>query len=169
MTFDEAIAAGEITQEEAFAIFDALPTVEPEQMIGTWRGSDFKAHHPSDGQLTSSGWFGKRFKDLEWADPLVYYAADGKDTFAADPQKLMGLQSRGASGKISEVRDQVETDMPAARLRSIVFRGKPTATMIYDQLPIYDHFRRVDDNTVLGAMDARGDTKTFFFVLRRED
>jgi hypothetical protein len=43
-----------------------------------------------------------------------------------------------------------------------------SATMIYDALPINDVFRKVDADTMLGAMDIRGTTEPFFFVLRRE-
>jgi hypothetical protein len=39
--------------------------------------------------------------------------------------------------------------------------------MIYDELPIIGHFRKVDGDTVLGAMDLRGTPQTYFFVLRR--
>jgi hypothetical protein len=40
--------------------------------------------------------------------------------------------------------------------------------MIYDNLPINDVFRKVDQDTVLGAMDLKGIPRPFFFVLRRE-
>ncbi len=41
------------------------------------------------------------------------------------------------------------------------------ATMVYDRHPIFDHFRKVDDNTVLGVMDRKGDTMPLFFFLVR--
>lgn len=45
--------------------------------------------------------------------------------------------------------------------------------MIYDQLPINDVFRRLDGvagaDAVIGAMDLRGLTRPYFFVLRRDD
>jgi hypothetical protein len=43
-----------------------------------------------------------------------------------------------------------------------------TATMSYDALPINDVFRKVDNDTVLGAMDLRGLQMPLMFVLRRE-
>ena len=48
------------------------------------------------------------------------------------------------------------------------YRGKPTATMVYDNLPINDVFHKVDEDTVLGIMDLKGMKQPFFFVLRRE-
>ncbi|MCB1177334.1 MAG: DUF4334 domain-containing protein, partial [Leptospiraceae bacterium] len=35
--------------------------------------------------------------------------------------------------------------------------------------PIYDNFRKVDENTILGVMDLKGLKDFFFFVLRREN
>jgi hypothetical protein len=40
--------------------------------------------------------------------------------------------------------------------------------MCYDALPINDVFRKVDDDTLVGAMDLRGLQMPFMFVLRRE-
>jgi hypothetical protein len=60
------------------------------------------------------------------------------------------------------------TETSQARLRMMEYRHQVTATMIYDQLPINDSFRKIDDNTVFGAMDFKGVPQPFFFVLRRE-
>jgi hypothetical protein len=48
------------------------------------------------------------------------------------------------------------------------YRGKSSATMIYDQLPINDIFRKLDDNTVLAVMDNRTVKDPFFFKLIRD-
>jgi hypothetical protein len=50
----------------------------------------------------------------------------------------------------------------------VEYRGVVSGTMVYDALPINDHFRAVDDDTLLGAMDLRGLADPFLFVLRRE-
>jgi hypothetical protein len=47
-------------------------------------------------------------------------------------------------------------------------RGVASAAMLYDHLPIVDIFRRLDEHTLLGVMDARGISQPFFFILRRE-
>ena len=39
--------------------------------------------------------------------------------------------------------------------------------MIYDNLAINDIFRRVDENTLIGAMDMRRENP-FFFILRKQ-
>ena len=48
------------------------------------------------------------------------------------------------------------------------YRGKCSATMIYDSVPINDVFRKIDSDTVLGLMDLKGMRAPFFFLLQRE-
>jgi len=48
-------------------------------------------------------------------------------------------------------------------------KGKVSATMIYDQLPINDVFRKLDDNTVIGVLDHKLEKEPFFFKLNREN
>lgn len=69
--------------------------------------------------------------------------------------------------KVPDVQSDVETDQPMARLRTVVSRGVPTASMVYNQLPIIDSFKKVDEGTVLGMMDNVG-IPDYFFVLRRQ-
>ena len=45
--------------------------------------------------------------------------------------------------------------------------GVESAAMIYDQQPIIDHFRRIDQRRVMGAMTVRGDEGIYFFELER--
>ena len=40
--------------------------------------------------------------------------------------------------------------------------------MLYNHLPIVDVFRRLDAQTLLGVMEARGISQPFFFTVRRE-
>jgi hypothetical protein len=42
-----------------------------------------------------------------------------------------------------------------------------STALVYDDLPVLDVFRTVDDATVVGAMDARGMAEPYLFVLRR--
>lgn len=41
--------------------------------------------------------------------------------------------------------------------------------MIYDAQPVIDHFRKVDENMVVGAMDTRfmAEAGTYYFYLTR--
>ena len=60
------------------------------------------------------------------------------------------------------------TSRSRARLRMTTYRGTSSATMIYDQLPINDVFRKIDQDAVFGVMDLKGMQSPFFFILRRE-
>jgi hypothetical protein len=45
--------------------------------------------------------------------------------------------------------------------------------MVYDGMPVLDHFKRVDDNTLMGVMNGKPDVvlangRHFYFGLERE-
>lgn len=54
-----------------------------------------------------------------------------------------------------------------ARMRSIKCRGKLSAAMVYDNLPIIDHFRKAGGGMLLGMMDRKGDKDPYFFLLEK--
>ena len=166
------------TTQDALDLFDGLPAVEPEQMTGTWHGAEVPTGHPMDGLLEATGWWGKRFVDPERVDPLLFPSRDGKSLWAMNPavafgaaglsDKVPGLRGKSNPDMVAAARPALRARSPKARLRTTRYRGVDTATMIYDQLPINDVFRRIDDDTVLGAMDMRGSAKPYFFVLHRD-
>ncbi|AFE07261.1 hypothetical protein COCOR_06987 [Corallococcus coralloides DSM 2259] len=164
MTFDEAVKAGRVRVEEALALFDSLPAVDVGFMRGTWQGREFQTGHPLDGLLASTGWYGKQFIDAESVHPLLFYTEDRKAVFPVDPRKWPAPE---LAGPVAPHRALVGTDQFKARLRMLEFRGRLSATMVYDDRPILDVFRKVDRDTLLGLMDAR-DMPPYFFVLRRE-
>jgi hypothetical protein len=163
------------TTDDALAFFDTLAPMELERMWGRWRGNELRTGHPLEGLLERYGWYGKEFVDPETVHPLVFRDPSGS-LFRVDPRKVpMGLaprMPRAGGGLIRQALSMLEpvvgTDKPRARLRNLEYRGKTSATMIYDHLPIQDVFRRVDDDTLLGVMDQRGDERPYFFVLRRD-
>lgn len=167
------------TTSEALSVFDGADAVEPEFMIGTWHGAELPTGHPLDGLLAASGWWGKQFVDGETVHPLLFPTSDGTGLWALNPTlafgglgvitKLPFLKSRPMSGPIATLRPVLHTRAPKARLRTTRYRGVDTATMIYDQLPINDVFRRLSDDAVIGAMDLRNSPKPYFFVLQRDD
>jgi hypothetical protein len=167
------------TTEDAAALFDAAPPVAPESMLGTWHGAELPTGHPMDGLLAASGWWGKQFIDGESVHPLLFPTADGAALWALNPLPAFGglglvtrippLRRRNYAGLISRSERLLGTTSHKARLRTTRYRGVDTATMIYDQLPINDAFRTLGDDAVLGAMDLRGFTTPYFFVLKRDD
>jgi hypothetical protein len=159
----------------ALALFDALPAVAVEELVGGWRGFGVETGHPLDGLLERYGWWGKRFDGPEEAHPLVFEDARGR--FGVDPAGIplallvrsSGLLRQEPLARVARrLRRLRRTTRPMARLRMVEHRGVVTATMAYDALPVLDHFRRVDDDTLLAVMDARGVREPFFFLLNRE-
>ena len=167
------------TTQDALELFDGSPAVDPEFMIGTWHGAELPTGHPMDGLLAASGWWGKQFVDVETVHPLLFPTPNGSSLWALNPvlafgglgvaTKLPLLKNRSFVGPIAALKPVLQTRSPKARLRTTRFRGVDTATMVYDQLPILDVFRRLSDDAVLGAMDLRGIRQPYFFVLRRDD
>lgn len=170
------------TTADALALFDSLPAVDPGFMIGTWHGAELPTGHPLDGILAASGWWGKRFRDTETVDPLLFPTADGTGLFALNPAPAFAglglftrfpmLKNQNFTAAVAALRPALQARGPRARLRTTRYRGVDTATMIYDELPINDVFRLVDDTpgseVVLGAMDLRGYDAPYFFVLLRD-
>lgn len=163
------------TTAEALAVFDSLPAVSIEEMLGSWLGGEIDTSHPMNGLLAPLGWHGKRFESADEVHPLVMDRRGG-GTFNLNPAPLpvpMMLRHRAllrapllrAARRVSPL---LGTKEPAARLRMLEYRGVLTATMVYDRQPIHDVFRKVDEDTVLGAMDLRGSAEPGIFFLRRE-
>lgn len=160
---------------DVLALFDALPAAPIEAMLGSWVGEGVATGHPLDGLLEASGWHGKRFDSADHVHPLVM--ADGRGLFTINPALLpLAAVTRGPgfARRPALVRAgrpglrALRTRRPQARLRLMEYRGAATATMVYDRLPIHDHFRLVDDGVALGLMDLRGVDAPFAFVLSRQ-
>jgi Domain of unknown function (DUF4334)/GXWXG protein len=161
--------------ETALAFYDGLDPVGVEELTGSWRGEGLPTGHPFDGLLETLGWHGKRFDAPDAAHPLVFDAGAGRLVSvnpAFVPVAVLVRHPRLLHAPLAArlfrlVRPLVTTSEPKARLRLTQYRGVLTATMCYDALPINDAFRKVDDDTLVGAMDLRGLDTPFLFVLRR--
>ncbi len=174
MKMNKFLELGYATTEEALNLFDSLEPIEIDFMLGQWRGDGFHTNHPMDGLLETFHWYGKRFESPEDVHPLLFSNARG-NLVSANPF-LMGsamhlpLPRASWLGRLFQAALPLfSTSRSKARLRMTTYRGKSSATMIYDQLPINDVFRMIDHNSVLGIMDLKGLTTPFFFILRREN
>ncbi|KYG59819.1 DUF4334 domain-containing protein [Planococcus maritimus] len=150
----EIMEFGAADTGEACRLFDALEPVGPHELFGTWKGRELPSGHPLDGWLEKSGWYGKAFHSAEHVDPLLFHNPFGKPfPLHPFPPGLITNLLGGARG--------------AARLRQMKWRGKTSAVMVYDQLPIQDHFRKVNEDVLLGMMDCKGMKQPYFFLLAR--
>lgn len=161
--------------QAALDVFDGLAPVPLRDVRGAWRGKTFPSGHPLDGVLEACGWHGKRFDDEEHVHPLVFRTVAGGlvhlRPWGARLALLRGISAlrSPALGRLAQlVLPLLATRRSQARLRCIEYRGKSGAAIVYDQAPILDVLRRIDEHRVLGLMDMKGQARPFFFVLERE-
>ena len=121
--------------------FDALPPVGEDELIGDWDGELVPSGHPGEGMLEKIRWAGKRFVSRDEVHPLICLDEAGERI--------------------------VNPVMGEATIRMVEYRGAVSATMVYDNHPIFDSFRRVDADTLMGAMDRKGEDAPLLFRLRR--
>lgn len=160
---------------EALAVFDRLPAVDCGDILGRWRGRGLHTGHPLDGALEAFGWYGKDLRDGETVFPLLFCAGHGRvDAIAPAwlPLRLVAhwrLQERALARTAFPVaRRLLRTRRPSARLRALDCRGRVSAAIVYDRLPVIDALRAVDAHRLLGLMDCRYFDAPLFFVLWRD-
>lgn len=175
-SLDQIIESGRTTDsKELLALFDSLEPANLDFMYGTWKGEEFITGHFLEGALAASGWYGKTFVSPEEVHPLLYYTNGKRNkTFAMNPALaifkpwFLNLAKSPVAPLIVQLTRPFATSRQhKARLRMLEYRGKTSATMIYDQHPINDVFRKVDERTLLGLMDMRQMDTPYFFILRR--
>lgn len=171
--FQTILRQGETTTDEALKLFDELDAADLAFVMGRWKGSGFNTQHRMNGLLETIGWYGKEFISPDCVHPLLF--SDGSKIFKVDPNPIavkLGLnlslpQNKALKPLYSAMSKLLKIEESKARVRMMEYRGKLSATMIYDYLPINDVFRKVDENTLLGLMDFKGIEQPFFFVLNR--
>ncbi|PAX51042.1 DUF4334 domain-containing protein [Brunnivagina elsteri] len=173
-SYQSILETRKTTTEEALQLFDPLEPVDLDFMFGRWQGSEIDTSHPMNGMLASSGWYGKEFIDSETVHPLLF-ADDRNHIFKVAPNaiamdwmlKIPAIQNDAFKPLLKLATSLQKTETSQARLRMMEYRGKVSATMVYDFLPINDSFRKIDDSSVLGIMDYKNLSEPFFFILRR--
>ncbi|MFC9788451.1 DUF4334 domain-containing protein [Rhodococcus sp. NPDC127528] len=138
----------DVSPAELDEIWAALDPVRAEEILGLWRGDDFATGHRLHDKLVAGRWYGKRFDSVLDAKPLICRAEDGS----------LFSDTKSGNGEAS--------------LWNVEFRGEVTATMVYDGSPIFDHFKRVDADTLMGVMNGKpapvlDNGQHFYFLLER--
>ncbi|MBW9064550.1 DUF4334 domain-containing protein [Rhizobium herbae] len=155
--------------------FRRLSPVQPRELVGLWKGHGLSAGHPFDGVLENLGWFGKRFMRDMRADALLFCSGERRLT-AIDPKWIpvqLALRFHGfgltgtARNLFSHLQPCLRARGPVASVKTMVFDGVESAAMVYDDQPIVDYFRRIDEERVMGAMKITGDERIYFFELER--
>ncbi|MFL6105640.1 MAG: DUF4334 domain-containing protein [Marmoricola sp.] len=148
--FDALVADPSPAVEALDELWADLPVLAAVDMLGAWRGGDFTTGHPASALLSTIGWHGKRFDSLLDGHPLICRGEDGE----------LYSNTKYAGGGYSSLWD-------------VGFRGETTATMVYDAMAVFDHFKSVDDQTVMGIMNGKleaafGTADPYYFWLERE-
>ena len=129
------------TLDELDQLYDSAEAVEIDNVLGEWAGGIFGLGHPVEAQLQAMRWAGKSFARPDAVAPIV--------CFDAARERFVNHTFGGAS------------------LKMTAYRGGATATMVYDDLPMADHFRRVSADVLIGAMEAEGQKRPGYFYLTR--
>jgi hypothetical protein len=158
---------------EMLRIYDELPPATIDYMMGRWKGSEIATGHQMNDLLEPAGWYGKVFVSKEEVHPLVFFGKGKTELYALNPRHIplhMKFPKTKIIGALIRLaRPFMQTRRSKARLRMVEHRGKMVATMIYDDKAIYDHFVKIDDNTVLGCMDLKGMETPVFWIMKRDD
>lgn len=163
------------SEDAAFALFDSLEAISAAELVGLWKGRCVPTGHPMDGVLENLGWFGKRFNADMSADPLLF-SLGARRLVPLDPAAIpVGWalrfhrfgRTRLARNLFPHLARYLRARGPVAKLRVISFRNVASAAMVYDSQPIVDHFRKIDDDAVLGALSIHGKKPHYFFRLDR--
>ncbi len=140
--FEEFIRhKGKIASNKLDEFFASLEPVKAEELIGDWLGGCLPAGSKVEFLLKDFilfKWHGKSFLTLNRVLALIV--------------SFLGIKFNIPGG--------------TAVLRELKFRDKISTSMVYNYLPIIDHFRKVDDNTVMGIMEAKGKVSVYFYLKR---
>jgi len=123
----------QIDPRELDTLWTHLEPARTDDLVGyRWKGFSFDTGHRTHTLLGASRWYGKSFLSATDVQPLVCVDENG------------------------ELFSDKKTGRGEASLWEIVFRDEVTATMVYDGMPVFDHFKKVDDDTVIGVMNGKG-------------
>ncbi|KAK1046539.1 hypothetical protein LTR74_017953 [Friedmanniomyces endolithicus] len=159
LSYQEAIKAGQTSPDNAWAIFDSLPVVSVDFMLGLWKASGFSTHHPQDGKLESAGWYGKRFTDTNFVDPMIFYANDG-GIFSADPVYVTRYLStmKRASDVLNEMKSRPKSPRLAyAWLKLGLGRQPAWCTTTYQSSITFVSVQRITEDNIGGVRKMIGE------------
>lgn len=111
-------------------LFDSLEPVTCEEILSKWQGGGFDTGHWLLQVLVDMKWYGKWFLSESNAKPLVCF-----------DESARLYSNNSLHGEAS--------------LWMMEFRGKVSATVVYDGEPMFGHFRKVDGNTLLGVVNGK--------------
>ena len=133
--------AGVLSCKELDELFAELQPVTADEMIGEWQV----------GYLFTEG-TGSKFETFLRYLPIKLYGKRflSKNKVQAWVFSLFGIKF-GFPGATSI-------------LETIDYRNKVSTSMIYNYLPMIDHFRKIDNSAVMGIMEIKGNLSVYFYL-----
>jgi len=145
-TFESLVSQkNKISPQVLEDFFASLEPMAMEEMIGEWKGGYFPMGK------SKLEFFLKDFGIFKW---------HGKSFLSRDKVKSLIFFFLGIKFNIPVAG--------VAALRRLEFRNKLSTSMIYSYLPIIDNFRKIDDTTVMGAMELNGKVGIYFYLKREK-
>jgi len=121
-----------IKYDELLSFYDSLGPVNIDDVISRWEGHDINLGHACSDAMQAIRWWGKWYISADEAIPLVVFN-EQRNKLYSDKGLMRG----------------------EASLKMVEFRGVVSTTMVYDSEPVFDHFRKVNDDIVLGCMNGK--------------
>ncbi|MFI6764598.1 FAD-dependent oxidoreductase [Streptomyces sp. NPDC050355] len=132
---------------ELDGLWEALDTVRPDQILGTWRGSPLNTGHSAERRLRNLRWYGKKFNSPNDVQPLICRDNHG------------------------HLYPETEASGGGGRLLMLPFRNDVTTALVYHAKPVIDYFKKADHNTLMGIMTGGNELadngRVFYFILQR--
>ncbi|WP_445356160.1 DUF4334 domain-containing protein [Microbulbifer sp. EKSA008] len=155
-TLEKLKKLDQVDPQELLEFYDNLSPISINFLIGRWEAQGFNTQHPLQHEMDAGKrWYGKEFIDSETVYPLLCWDSDFKSINAYDAPLFFRTQQLHITTKAQ------------ARLRILEHRGKSSATMIYDTIPMHDMMRKVDEDHILGLMERKGMDGRMFFTMKK--
>ncbi|MFC1608625.1 DUF4334 domain-containing protein [Patescibacteria group bacterium] len=144
-TFEELIQNHQkTTKKDLNKFFESLEPVNQHELTGFWQGSYF----PTGSKMEV---FLKNFVILRWV---------GKIFLPENKVKALIFSFLGAQFNIP--------CFGKSTLKKTLYRNKQSASINYQNLPIIDYLRKIDDEYVMGIMEMNEKVEVYFYLKKYE-
>ena len=137
------LRTGKLSSDELDQFYSELQSVTIDEMIGLWKLGYFFTYRKGNRLEKMIRYFpiklyGKRFKSKNKVQAWIFSFFGIKFGFP----------------------------FTTAILETVPYRNKESTSMIYNYLPMIDHFRKVDNSTVMGIMEVKGNLSLYFYLVK---
>lgn len=152
-----------ISPTEVKAYFDGRPPVRPSFMLGEWQGLAVLTGNKLVEVLHSVKWAGKNFYGVDQVEPMV----------CLDDNGCRFCNPNWGGARVRCPLFPLYYQRLIVKIREFKYNDTVSAAMVYNQRPVIDHFRYVDENTVIGVMESLDHDKSsqdedrLYFTLER--